>query len=94
MLCTVALRAAGCRAVGREGQHQVVVEALPLIMGAAQIDRSRYYHRCRRRRGDVVYDAIPAATEREVEELVGDLGQFKRQVIGWLRQDHPELMKA
>jgi len=93
LLCTVVLRAAGYRVVASERHHQITIEALPQIMGPAQLRRAEYYDECRRRRGDVTYQAIPSATEREVQDLVQDLQRFRPQVEAWLRERHPDLMR-
>ena len=91
-LCTVVLRAAGYRVASTERHHEITFLALPHVMGQSQLPRAGAYDAYRSRRHTIEYQAIPAATEKEVREFLADLQSFRRQVAEWLRKGHAELM--
>lgn len=94
LLCTIVLRAAGYRASPGPGQHELTIRALPLIMGTAQVARTNYLDRCRRRRAAIIYEAQPRATREETAELLEELQRFRQKIEPWLRQHHPGLLKG
>jgi hypothetical protein len=63
---------------------------LPEIMGEAVAERARYYQSCRRKRHQATYQKAGVATEAEVSELIDDVGAFRREVLTWLPERHPE----
>ncbi len=90
-LATVVLRAAGYRTrSGGGGHHWLAFAVLPDIMGDGVAERTRYYQSCRRKRHQATYQKSGVATEAEVSELINDVGAFRREVLTWIPEIHPE----
>ena len=59
-------------------------------MGSGEIDRSRYFQVCRRKRNVVDYDLASEATETEAAELLGVAHAFREAVETWIATHHDD----
>ena len=91
-LCTILLYAEGYKSE-RNLQHYRTIQALPLILGAAKIGDAQYLDSCRAKRNIAEYDRIGAVSVTEANELIEFVKIFKDEVVNWLREHHPELVK-
>lgn len=88
-LATISLLAAGYRA-GRGGsKHYRVIQALPLVMGEQYSTLRNYLDNCRRKRNVSEYDAVGTISEKEAEDLLQTVKEFKIAVKSWLKKNHP-----
>lgn len=90
-LCTVLLHASGYRA-GRELAHKRTVDALPLVLGENHASEAVYLDACRKKRHIVEYETAGSATDADADELIQFTASLREDVIGWLRENHPELL--
>lgn len=90
-LATVVLYAAGYRAGRGESKHYRVIQALPLVMGPQFSTIRDYLDNCRRKRNVSEYDAAGTISEKESEELLRIVREFKIKVEGWLKKNRPEI---
>ena len=89
-LRAVLLYASGYRPE-RTLQHYRTITALPLILGARHQSNVDYLDACRMKRNSVEYDRVGGATGDDVHELVEFTKDLRKEVIEWLRQNHPHL---
>jgi hypothetical protein len=92
-LATLLLYAAGYRAGKGEGKHYRVIQGLPLVLGDQFSTLRDYLDSCRRKRNVSEYDAVGTASQKEAEDLIRAVQEFKIEVENWLRRNHPELLK-
>lgn len=90
-LCTILLHASGFRPE-KTLQHFRTLAALPLILGDERKQDAAYLETCRVKRNTVEYDMAGAATENDATELLAFAKQLRKDVLAWLKQNHPHLM--
>jgi len=90
-LCTILLRAEGYRSA-HGLQHYRTVKAVPLILGKSKNEDAEYLDACRNKRNTVEYDYVGGASEDDAKELVEFAREFKREVLEWLKREHPDLL--
>jgi uncharacterized protein (UPF0332 family) len=90
-LCTILLHASGYRPE-KTLQHFRTLAALPLILGDSRKEDAAYLDTCRIKRNTVEYDMAGAATENDATELLAFAKQFRKDVLNWLKQHHPNLI--
>ena len=78
---------AGYRVVG-SGHHLTTFEAVEIAMGSSVSELATYFDTCRRKRNQVDYDRINAATEMETEELLNKAEEFRDLVEKWILKYH------
>lgn len=88
-LATISLLAAGYRAGRGESKHYRVIQALPLVMGEQYSTLRNYLDNCRRKRNVSEYDAVGTISEKEAEDLLQTVKEFKIAVKSWLKKNHP-----
>jgi hypothetical protein len=88
-LATVVLYAAGYRAGRGESKHYRVIQALPLAMGQQFSNIRNYLDNCRRKRNVSEYDAAGTISKKEAEDLLQTVGEFKIEVVRWLKKNRP-----
>jgi uncharacterized protein (UPF0332 family) len=88
-LATISLLAAGYRAGRGESKHYRVIQALPLVMGEQYSTLRNYLDNCRRKRNVSEYDAVGTISEKEAEDLLQTVKEFKIAVESWLKKNHP-----
>lgn len=92
-LCTVLLYASGYRPVEKNRAHYIVIRAVPFILGDKHKGDTNYLDACRNKRNTVEYDYVGGATEADAEELVEFSRELEKDVLAWLKKEHPDLMK-
>jgi hypothetical protein len=91
-LCTILLYAEGYRAA-RTLQHYRTIQALPLILGPGRQTDAEYLDACRKKRNIVEYDYAGGVTAAEASELGTYVLELRENVLSWLKQHHPQLVK-
>ena len=74
-------------------QHYRTIQSLPLILGENRKDDAQYLDVCRSKRNIVEYDQIGAVSEQDADELIEFCCELRGDVLNWLRESHPELIK-
>ncbi len=90
-LCTILLRAKEYRP-SHGLQHYRTVMAMPLILGKSRKHDAEYLNSCRSKRNTVEYDYVGGASEDDAKELIEFTRDFKKQVLKWLKEKHPDLL--
>lgn len=90
-LCTILLHASGFRPE-KNLAHYRTLTALPVILGSARKDDADYLDTCRGKRNTVEYDTAGAATKPDAEELLAFAKELRKDVLDWLKKNHPELL--
>mgnify|MGYP001454071970 CR=1 FL=1 len=91
-LCTILLYAEGYRPE-KTLAHYRTLQALPLILGDKWKRDADYLDACRSKRNTVEYDYVGGATEADGEELVEFSRGLEKDVLAWLKKEHPDLLK-
>jgi hypothetical protein len=86
-LAKMVIACSGYRVVG-PGHHQTTFEALEIAMGHSVSGLALYFDTCRRKRNQVDYDLVHAASETEAKELIGKAAEFRVLVEQWIRKHH------
>jgi hypothetical protein len=91
-LATAALVASGYRST-REAHHYRVIQSLALTLG---VDKSllQRLDQFRKKRNISDYERAGLVSEREAEEMEALARDLRKQVEGWLKTNHPHLMKT
>lgn len=90
-LATIALHAAGYRAAG-SGHHWVTLSVLPEIMGPEAKDRADHLDHCRSKRNVTDYDRAGEISQREAAEISAEARAFRKDLLAWLKRNHPGLL--
>jgi hypothetical protein len=90
-LATLVLYSAGYRTGRGESKHYRIIQALPLVMGQRLSTTRDYLDNCRRKRNVCEYDAVGSISQKEVEDLLQTVTEFKIEVDTWLKQNHPDI---
>lgn len=90
-LCSILLYAAGFKSE-RTLQHYRTIQAMPLILGEDRKKDAQYLDACRSKRNIAEYHRVGVVTERDAEELVQFVKEFKNDVINWLKKNRPNLI--
>jgi hypothetical protein len=90
-LATLVLYAAGYRTGRGESKHYRIIQALPLVMGQRFSATRDYPDSCRRKRNVSEYDAVGSISQKEVEDLLQTVTEFKVEVETWLKQNLPDI---
>ena len=65
---------------------------MPLILGEDRKKDAQYLDACRSKRNIAEYDRVGVVTEKESDELIEFVIEFKNDVINWLKKNHPKLI--
>ena len=90
-LSTLVLYAAGYRTGRGESKHYRIIQALPLVMGPRLNAIRDFFDNCRRKRNISEYDAAGTISQKEAQDLLHTVTEFKVQVETWLQQNHPNV---
>ncbi len=71
--------------------HHRTLQSLPLILGKDRTEDANYLETCRTKRNTVEYDYAGGATGDDADELIDFAEQLEKDVIEWLRSNHPSL---
>jgi hypothetical protein len=88
-LCTILLYASGYRPE-KNLAHYRTLQALPLILGSDRSDDADYLDACRAKRNTAEYDAAGTVSQMEAAELRVFAQELRKDVLQWLRRQHPE----
>jgi len=92
-LATIILHAGGHRAE-HLGHHRITFQALPDVMGEKAKPRGAYFDLCRSKRNITDYDRAGQISEKEAEEILKQVRDFKQEVLHWLSKHHPALVQG
>jgi len=90
-LSKLVLYAAGYRTGRGESKHYRIIQALPLVMGPHLNLIRDFFDNCRRKRNISEYDAAGTISQKEAQDLLQTVTEFKVQVETWLQQNHPNV---
>jgi uncharacterized protein (UPF0332 family) len=90
-LATIALHAAGYRATGA-GHHWATFQVLPELIGRRTQARADYFDSCRSKRNVTDYDRAGEISEHDVKEILAETETFRKELLAWLRKNHPSLL--
>jgi hypothetical protein len=90
-LCTVLLYAEGYRPE-KTLAHYRTLQALPFILGTKKKADTEYLDTCRAKRNTLEYDFVGGATEADADELVDFVKELEKEVLAWLKEQHPDLL--
>lgn len=89
-LATIAICAAGYRVVGKN-HHWTTFNVLPEILGPKSVARTNYFDQCRSKRNVSDYDRAGEISENEVEEIISETEKFRKEIMVWMKRNHPAL---
>src|SRR3989338_7376753 len=79
-LATIALHAAGYRAVGA-GHHWATLQALPHVMNVPRVqERADYLDQCRAKRNVTDYDRAGTISDAEAAEILAEAQAFRTEM--------------
>ena len=90
-LANILVRASGFRVKG-QGHHMNVIAMIPNILGSLKKEDSEYLDTCRRKRNTVEYDSVGGATSADADELRNFVSEFQKEVLSWIKENHPQLL--
>lgn len=88
-LATVVLHASDYRAKSKVGHHWITITLIPEFMGKDKLAQARYFNTCREKRNMTDYDLAGHISNHEVVELIKEVKKFKKDVLDWLKKNHP-----
>jgi hypothetical protein len=68
--------------------------AMPLVLGQKKKDDAHYLDSCRTKRNTVEYDYIGGASDADADELIEFAAELKAEVMKWLKDNHPKLLRC
>jgi hypothetical protein len=88
----VALRACGYRTAVQLGHHLKTIESLELTISAepSLVNKLRVFSK---KRNATSYDSAGTVSEQELEAMVDIAAALRDRVLGWIRANHPQLLK-
>lgn len=91
-VANVALRACGYRTVTQVGHHLKTIESLEFTMQADPrlIQKLRVFSK---KRNATSYDSAGNVSDQELEEAIRVAEELRRNVMAWLLETHPELVR-
>ena len=78
-LANYVIRKNGYRVAAKVGHHRITFLVAGEVLGRAAKNHLDYFDVCRRKRNKVDYDLAGVATDRDVEELIRQVVEFKGQ---------------
>ncbi|MCF8397580.1 MAG: hypothetical protein K9G58_05395 [Bacteroidales bacterium] len=91
-LCTILLYAEGFRPE-RNLAHYRTIQSMPLILGTNKEEDANYLDTCRVKRNTLEYDYAGGVSHEEADELLDFVSELKKEVVDWIWNKHPGLMK-
>jgi uncharacterized protein (UPF0332 family) len=89
-LCTILLYADGYE-TEKNLQHYRTIQAISIILGEDRKKDSEYLETCRTKRNILEYDYTGGVTEKDANELIEFVTEFKADIVAWLKDHHPDL---
>jgi hypothetical protein len=91
-LCMIPLLACGYRVPKGQGHHKRAIDSLRYTLGANWSDAADHIERCSRLRGQATYERVGVLSERDADDLLDTAKQLLKDVVDWLRENHPRLL--
>jgi hypothetical protein len=88
---TVALRASGFRVQKGAGHHLHTIQSLALTIQDNAIVSQ--FEKFAPKRHNAVYDVAGSVSDTEAEEMIELARRLRRDVVEWLRNNHPMLLR-
>ena len=63
-----------------------------MILGEGRKEDAGYLEACRVKRNTVEYDMAGAASDVDARELLEYSARLRKEVLAWLKTNHPELL--
>lgn len=89
-LCAILLHASGFRPE-KTLQHYRTIQALAVVLGKERNSDVEYLDTCRSKRNTIEYDFAGGVTENNADELIEFVEVLRKDVLKWLKQNHPQL---
>ena len=93
-LATAVVLAHGYRVANTSGHHRLTIELLPVLLGDRQRRGATYLDACRRKRSTAEHECAEAITAGESKALRTATRELQEEVLTWLNEEHPELLRA
>ncbi len=93
-LATLVVRAGAYRVAGAPEDHQLTIALLPVFLGDEQRRGATYLDACRRKRDVARYDRADAISAAEARALRAAARELQDEVLAWLAEVHPELLRS
>lgn len=92
-LANLALRASGYRTATQMGHHQKTIESLELTLhlDSKLINRLLAFSK---KRNATSYDSAGNVSKEELQSMIETATRLKKEVVGWLEKNHPDLLKG
>ena len=89
---TIALRASGYRTSSQSGHHLKTIESLEFTINAEPrlIQRMKMLSK---KRNATSYDSAGNVSNQELELSIKTATELRREVVAWLGNNHPELLR-
>jgi hypothetical protein len=95
-LLNIALRASGYRVGGGQGHHQRVIDSMGYTLTTLKADdRQKWIRKVKhysQKRAAATYDLAGGVSPQDLAQVTKDLTALRKEVEGWLKQHHPELL--
>lgn len=91
-LCTILIYSKGFRPE-RNLAHYRTIQSMPLILGNHKKVDANYLDACRSRRNTLEYDYAGGTTNADADELILFVKDLQTEVINWLNNNYPDLLK-
>ena len=93
-LATTVVLADGYRVATTSGHHRLAIQLLPVLLGDRQRRGATYLDACRRKRSTAEHECAEAITAGESKALRAAAQELQEEVLTWLNEAHPELLRA
>ena len=90
-LCTCLVYAEGFR-TEKNLAHYRTLQALQVVLGDRHRNDAAYLDACRMKRNTLEYDIAGVATQADADELLAYVQELRKTVIGWLKEQYPDLL--
>lgn len=91
-LSKMALAVAGYRLSKGHGGHERAFDVVRYVVPAEEIeDLCDYFDTCRRKRNDIDYDFADVVTDTELEEILGEVSEYRELIEGWIKETRSDL---
>ena len=91
ILCTIMLHASGFKAA-RTNNHLTTIMVMPEILGDSKRKDAKYLDACRAKRNLGEYTRSGGVTQADADALLDFAINFRKDVVGWFKKNHPDLL--
>ena len=91
-LSKMALAVAGYRLSKGHGGLERAFDVVRYVVPAEEIEHlCDYFDTCRRKRNDIDYDFADVVTDTELEEILGEVSEYRELIEGWIKETRSDL---